>query len=82
MAIILGVGVAYFALFTARKAGLFSTNIALVYSILVIVALELSLDLGILPSYARYDQFFSKLPFDLKILSARARRCVPNHRRD
>lgn len=69
MAIILGVGAAYFALFIARKAGLFSTNIALVYSILVIVALELSLDLGILPSYARYDQFFSKLPFDLKILS-------------
>ena len=66
MAIILGVGAAYFALFIARKAGLFSTNIALVYSILVIVALELSLDLGILPSYARYDQFFSKLPFDLK----------------
>lgn len=69
MAIILGVGVAYFALFIARKAGLFSTNISLVYSILVIVALELSLDLGILPSYARYDQFFAKLPFDLKILS-------------
>lgn len=69
MAIILGVGAAYFALFIARKAGLFSTNIALVYSILVIVALELSLDLGILPSYARYDRFFSKLPFDLKILS-------------
>ena len=69
MAIILGVGVAYLAMFIARKAGLFSTNIALVYSILVIVALELSLDLGILPSYARYDQFFSKLPFDLKILS-------------
>ena len=69
MAIILDVGAAYFALFIARKAGLFSTNIALVYSILVIVALELSLDLGILPSYARYDQFFSKLPFDLKILS-------------
>lgn len=69
MAIILGVGAAYFALFIARKAGLFSTNIALVHSILVIVALELSLDLGILPSYARYDQFFSKLPFDLKILS-------------
>ena len=34
------------------------------------VAIELTLDLGLFPSYAWYTLAFSKLPFDLKVLEA------------
>lgn len=67
--VVLGVGVAYGVLFIARRAGLFTTNFSLIYCTLVVVALEMSLDLGILPSYTKQGRFFAKLPLDLKILS-------------
>lgn len=44
-------------------------NFSLIYGILVIVALELCLDLGIIPSTRSFDKVFAKLPFDLKIVS-------------
>lgn len=44
-------------------------NFSLIYGILVIVALELCLDLGIIPSTRSFARVFSKLPFDLKIIS-------------
>ena len=44
-------------------------NFSLIYGILVIVALELCLDLGIIPSTRSFAKVFAKLPFDLKIVS-------------
>ena len=44
-------------------------NFSLIYGILVIVALELCLDLGIIPSTRSFARVFAKLPFDLKIVS-------------
>ena len=67
--VLVGVGATYSALYALRHTALFSTNIALVYCALAVVALELSLDLGIFPSYLQYGRFFEKLPFDLRIRS-------------
>ena len=67
--VIVGVGAAYSVLYILRHTAFFSTNIALVYCTLAVVALELSLDLGIFPSYLQYGRFFEKLPFDVRIRS-------------
>ena len=67
--VIVGIGGTYTALYVLRNTAFFSTNIALVCTTLIVVSLELSLDLGIFPSSRRYEYFFTKLPFDLKILS-------------
>ena len=44
-------------------------NFSLIYGILVIVALELCLDLGIIPSTRSFARVFFMLPFDRKIIS-------------
>ena len=63
------VAVSYCFLYVFRQYFLFKTNIALVYSVLVLVAIELSLDFGIFPSYLHYDEAFYALPFNVKLFS-------------
>ena len=59
-------------MFTLRHVATLTSNVALTYCILAMVAIELTLDLGFFPSYAWYTLAFSKLPFDLKVLEAMA----------
>ena len=68
--VIVGVGVVYGVMFTLRHVATLTSNVALTYCILAMVAIELTLDLGFFPSYAWYTLAFSKLPFDLKVLEA------------
>lgn len=69
LAIIAGLAIAYGLLYILRNAHFFSTNLALTYTILIVVAVEITLATGILPSYAWYRETFYKLPFDLKVLT-------------
>ena len=69
LAIIAGLAIAYSLLYILRNAHFFSTNLALTYTILIVVAVEITLATGILPSYAWYRETFYKLPFDLKVLT-------------
>lgn len=62
-------GASYSILYIFRFGAAITSNFSLTYSFFVILALEFSLELGILPSYAWYTEAFRKLPFDLKILS-------------
>lgn len=71
--IVVGLGLAYSLQYVLRETGIFSSNFSLVYALLVLVALELSLDLGILPSYMWYGEAFRKLPFDLQIVDGEGR---------
>lgn len=67
LALIVGVLGTYTVLYILRF--LIGSNLALVYSILLISCLEIALDLGILPSYYWRESMFSALPFNLRILS-------------
>ncbi len=71
--VLLGAGAAYGALYALRHVGAFATNISLVYGTLALVSLELTLDLGLLPSYAWYQDAFASLPFDLKVIGGAGR---------
>ncbi len=62
-------GITYGVFYALRVGGVVSSNFALTFSLIVAVALEACLDLGLLPSYGRYGEAFKKLPFDMKILS-------------
>ena len=73
LVVLLGAGAAYGALYALRHVGAFATNVSLVYSTLALVALELTLDLGLLPSYAWYQDAFASLPFDLKVIGGTGR---------
>lgn len=73
LVVLLGAGGAYGALYALRHVGAFATNVSLVYSTLALVALELTLDLGLLPSYAWYQDAFASLPFDLKVIGGTGR---------
>ncbi len=66
---IAGVAVAYSLLYGLRIAHIFTTNLALTYTVLIVVAIETALATGILPSYTWYREVFYKLPFDLKLIS-------------
>lgn len=59
----------YGILYIFRLDVVFRGNFSLTYIICFTLALELCLDLGLLPSFLRYAQSFSELPFDAKILS-------------
>lgn len=63
-------GIAYGVLYTLRLPMVIGSNFALNYILFVTLVLELSLDLGILPSYAWHREVFRTLPLDLKVLSA------------
>ena len=69
LAIIAGLAIAYSLLYILRNAHFFSTNLALTYTILIVVAVEITLATGILLSYAWFRETFYKLPFDLKVLT-------------
>lgn len=56
-------------LYVLRLPQAFSSNFSLNYLVVVVIALEYCLDFGILPSYTWYHETFSKLPWDLKVLS-------------
>ena len=67
--VIAGVGVVLSALYALRVIAPVSLNFSLTYSVLVIVALEITLDVGLFPSYVWHRDAFRELPFDLKILN-------------
>lgn len=67
LALIVGALGTYTVLYILRF--LIGSNLALVYSILLISCLEIALELGILPSYYWRESMFSALPFNLRILS-------------
>lgn len=62
-------GLVYSALCITRIDAVFRGNVSLTYAIFFALALELCLDLGLFPSFFRYREAFTKLPFDAKIIS-------------
>ncbi len=66
---IAGIAAAYSLLYGLRSAHIFTTNLALTYTVLIVVAIEVALASGILPSYTWYREVFYKLPFDLKLIA-------------
>ncbi len=70
LALVVGVGAAYGILYAFRHTIMLTSNISLTYCFLIMVALEIALDLRLLPSYAWYADAFQSLPFDLKLLGA------------
>ena len=68
--ILLCLGLAYCLLYALRHVSTIGTNISLVYTLLVLISLELLLDFKILPSYSWYGEVFSKLPFDIKLFNS------------
>lgn len=71
IAIIVGVflvGVLYMLGYVFRLPFAMRLNFSLVYALLVVTALELSLDLGLIPSMVRFDKSFAKIPLDLRIV--------------
>ena len=69
LAAIAGIAVAYSLLYGLRSAHVFTTNLALTYTVLIVVAIEVALAVGILPSCTWYREMFYKLPFDLKLIA-------------
>lgn len=69
--VLVGIGAIYSVLYALRHIVTLTSNVSLMYSVLAIAALELALDLGLLPSYAWYVDAFRDLPFDLKLLSTK-----------
>ena len=61
--------VVYCLLLVLRVEAIFRSNFSLTCALVMALIVELSLDLGLLPSFARYREAFAKLPFDAKILS-------------
>ncbi len=71
LGVLVGIGAIYSVLYALRHIITLASNISLLYSVLAIAALELALDLGLLPSYAWYVDAFKDLPFDLKLLNTK-----------
>ena len=68
VAVIAGAGIVISALYALRSIAMVSLNFSLTYCVLVITALEITLDTGLFPSYLWYEDAFRKLPFALEIL--------------
>lgn len=60
---------AYSLMYALRHEFAIRTNFSLNYCVVVVTLLELALDFGLLPSYSWYDEAFSRLPLDLKVLA-------------
>ncbi len=60
---------AYCLMYVLRHEFAVRTNFSLNYCLVVVALLELALDFGLLPSYSWYDEAFSRLPLDLKVLA-------------
>lgn len=69
LVVIAAMGIVYGLLYALRVGNVMSSNFTLTFIIIVTVAMEVCLDLGLLPSYVRYGEAFEKLPFDVKILT-------------
>ena len=67
---LLVMGVALGFLYVQRVQTVFSTNISLVYALLFVLATEMSLRLGLLPSLSWSRAVFTSLPLDLRVISA------------
>lgn len=68
VAAVMGVGLAYCALYALGVEAVRSTNLALVYSAVALAAFETCLEVGIFPSFHPWDDAFSRLPLDLKVV--------------
>ena len=73
VAVVMGAGLAYGALYVLGVQVARSTNLALVYSALALAAFETCLDVGIFPSYRAWAYAFSRLPLDLKVVDCAGR---------
>ena len=62
-------GVLFCAAYAFRFEWAASLNFSLVYGVVVMAALELCLDLGLIPSTRSFARVFDDLPFDLAVLS-------------
>ena len=60
---------AYCLMYVLRHEFAVRTNFSLNYCLVVVALLELALDFGLLPSYSWYDEAFSRLPLDLRVLA-------------
>ncbi len=68
IAAIMGVGLAYGAFYALGVEAVRSTNLALVYSSVMLAAFETCLGVGIFPSCRAWAEAFSCLPLDLKVV--------------
>ncbi|MGN0059088.1 MAG: hypothetical protein ACI362_01190, partial [Coriobacteriales bacterium] len=57
----------------------FSLNLTAMQSLLVMIGLECALELGILPSYARYGALFETVPYDVRVLDGKGRVCAQSN---
>ncbi len=74
LGLLFAVGAAH-SIFYALGAS-FSLNLTAMQSLLVMIGLECALDLGILPSYARYGALFETVPYDVRVLDGKGRVCA------
>lgn len=67
------VGIAYAVAYVLRFEPVLHINFSLAYALLVTSALELSLDLGLLPSAVSFTRIFDALPLELSVVSRAGR---------
>lgn len=63
------VGIAYCVAYVLRLEAILGLNFSLTYALVLVCALELSLDLGLIPSTVFLSRTFDALPLDLAIVS-------------
>lgn len=63
------VGIAYCVAYVLRFEAILGLNFSLTYAMVLVCALELSLDLGLIPSTVFLSRTFDALPLDLAIVS-------------
>lgn len=63
------VGIAYCVAYVLRFEAILGLNFSLTYALVLVCALELSLDLGLIPSTVFLSRTFDALPLDLAIVS-------------
>lgn len=68
------VGAVYSVLYILRAD--LSLNLTVMQCLLVVSGLEFALELGILPSYARYGTLFQTVPYEVRVLDASGRVCA------
>ena len=64
-----GLGFAYCVLYILRTEFLFQTNFSLMCVVLLMVAIEIILDVGIFPSSWHYAKIFESLPYRMALVS-------------
>jgi hypothetical protein len=71
------VGAVYSVLYILRAD--LSLNLTVMQCLLVVSGLEFALELGILPSYARYGTLFQTVPYEVRVLDASGRVCAQSN---